>query len=116
MGLQAVGNALQLLLVFEINVRPQDDLRSLAIEIPAALGATYIPQLNRLKPVVDLRREQVSVLIANISRRSFELDEHPPVALETLGRLQAFFFRLVCFLFAGAERATANDTQVLSSN
>ena len=47
MGLQSVSNALQLLLIFQVDVRPQDVLRSLAIELPVALGAMYVLEVER---------------------------------------------------------------------
>ena len=62
MGLQAVCDALQFLLIFEINVRPQNVLRSLAVEIPFALGAMDVLQLNGPESVLDFGREQISVL------------------------------------------------------
>src|SRR5271165_484888 len=88
MGLQAVSDSLQLLLIFQINVRPQNILCSLTIEVPVALGAIHVLELNGLESVFDLGCEQVSVLIADIGRRSFEMDVHPTVALETISRFQ----------------------------
>src|SRR5208337_4790680 len=108
-SLQAVCDALQLLLIFDLNMRPQNVLRSLAVEIPFALGAMYVLELNGPESVLDFGREQISVLIANIGGRSLEMDIQPTVALETIGRLQTRLVGLVRILLSEAESRAAQQ-------
>ncbi len=58
MCLHAIGNALQFLLIFGIDMRPQHLSRSRAEEFPIALCLMHVEQLDRLKRISNFRREK----------------------------------------------------------
>lgn len=47
-----------------------------------------ISQLNRLKGVSNLRREQVAVLKTDLPRRTFQVSVNPSASFETIGAAQ----------------------------
>ena len=65
-GFHAVGDALQFLLVFRIDVRPEHLAGSFAVELPVTLGLVRVIQLDGLEGVGDFGSEQVAVLVADV--------------------------------------------------
>ncbi len=88
MRLHSVGNALQFLLIFGVNVRPKHLPRGGAEEFPIALRLVRVEQLDRLKRVGNFGREQISVLKANVRGRALQVHISPATLLETVGLLQ----------------------------
>ena len=74
MRLHSIGNALQLLLILGIDVRPKHLARGRAEELPIVLRLVGIEELDRLERVGDFRGQQVSVLKADLGRRAFEMN------------------------------------------
>ena len=107
MSVQAINNALQFLLILRIDVLPQHVLCGVAIEIPIAFGGMRIHRANGVKSIFDLGRQQVTVLISDLGRRAFEMNVHPMIAFETIGRLQARFVRFRWVLLCEPESGEA---------
>ena len=91
-GLQPLSNAAKLLLIFSVDLRPEDLMRGFAEEVPALLGAVRVLKLDRVKGVSDFRRQQVAVLIAHIRWSALEMDVHPTTLLEAIGICQSGIF------------------------
>jgi hypothetical protein len=87
-GFQAVSDALQLLLIFGVNLRPENGLRHVAIEIPLALGAVRVAELDGIEAVLNFGRQKIAMLIPDVCGRALEVDVNPLAALEAVGRLQ----------------------------
>ena len=56
MSFDAVGNALQFLLILGVDVRPEHLLRRRAEELPVTLALMSVEQLDRLEGVGDFGR------------------------------------------------------------
>ena len=83
LGARSIRNALQLLAILVFNARPHHLLRRRAEELPVLLVVVGQLQLEHLERVVNLRRQQVSVLVAHLPRSSLQVNVGPTV----LGRL-----------------------------
>ena len=83
-----VGDALQFLLVFGVDVRPEHLAGGGAEELPVALGLVRVEELDGFERVGDFRREKVAVLKADVGGRAFEMNVGPSALLEAIGLLQ----------------------------
>jgi hypothetical protein len=102
---------LQFLLVFLVDMRPQDVLRRGTIEVPIALGAVDVLELHDSEAVLDFRRQQISVLVANVGRRAFQMHIDPAATLEAISALQTGLVTFGCVLFGnGRPGETAKQT------
>ena len=81
---EALDDPLEFLLVFGVDPRPEHLAGGLAEELPIALRVVRVDQLDRLKRVGDLGREQIAVLEPDASGRSFEVDVNPPAAFKAV--------------------------------
>ncbi len=81
----AVGDALELLLVFRVGFRPEHRTRGFAVEGPVAFGAMRVVEADGVQSIFDLFRKQGSVLKADIVGRAFEVNVDPAVAFEAIG-------------------------------
>ena len=67
-------------------LRPQDLARRLAEELPVLASRRGSFRGDDLEGVLDLRRQQVAVLVADIGGRALQVHEDPAVALAAAGR------------------------------
>jgi hypothetical protein len=81
MGIDAIGDALQLLPVLPLNVWPHHVLRGIAKELPVFLAFVCLFEDGDLQSVSNLRRQQVAILKADLVRRAFQMHEGPAVIL-----------------------------------
>ena len=82
--LRALGDAVQFVLVFGIDVRPQHIVRGFAEEIPIALGIVRVFELHGRERILDLGREQIAVLVADVIRRAGEMHVGPAAAFKSV--------------------------------
>ena len=68
MCLHAIGDALKLLLIFQVDMRPEDLARRLAKEFPIALGLVGIKEPDRFQGIGDLGSQQEPMLKADFRR------------------------------------------------
>ena len=108
-GVQAIHDALQFLLILRVNMLPQNVLCGGAIEIPIALGVVRGHRANGVNTTCNLGRQQVTVLISDVGGRAFEVNVHPMIALEAIGRFQARFVRLSWILLCERESSRAEQ-------
>ena len=85
LGLRALGDGRQLLLVFGVDVRPEHVLRGVAEELPVAPGRMSAFEFEDLECVGDLCGEQISVLEADLLRSSLQMHKGPARAMEGIG-------------------------------
>src|SRR5580704_17903763 len=70
-------------------MRPQHGLRRIAIKSPIALCTVLVFQLVDLVCVLNLRSQQIAVLIPNLRRSSLQMDIGPAILLEFISAFQA---------------------------
>ena len=87
--LDAIGDALQLPLIFDVDVGPKHLPRRGAKELPIPLRRMRVKQFDRLKRVGDLGREKITVLVADIRWAAFDVYVRPPALLEAISLLQS---------------------------
>src|SRR6202021_4028857 len=81
---QPFPDSLQLRLIFRINLRPKHLARRAPEKIPVAIAVMRHLQASRRKPVRNLRRQQKSMLVSNIVRRSLQVHVNPSSALKPI--------------------------------
>ena len=85
-GLHALGDGLDLTLIFAVNVRPEHLAASLPEELPVAPGVVGVFELGHLNHVRDLAGKQPAVLIADLFGRPFEMNEGPAAMIDAIAR------------------------------
>ena len=80
----AFGNAFEFLLILGFDVGPQHFAARLAVELPIALGGVEAFELADSNQVGNFRGEQTAVLIADLRRRSLEMNVGPAPALKAI--------------------------------
>ena len=88
MRLHAIGNALQLLLILGVNVRPKHLARRLAKKFPVALRLVRIEKLDGFERIGNLGSQQKPMLVADFRRRPFQVNVSPSALLEAVSLLQ----------------------------
>src|SRR5579864_5823556 len=89
LSLQALNNTLQFLPVLAVNMRPKHLVCSFAKELPITLRAVCILEPKSLKSILNFRGEKISMLEANVERRTLQMNVDPTVLLETISLLQS---------------------------
>jgi len=87
--LQAFGNALQLLLILRVRLRPQHLTRGGAEKFPIPVGPVGVVQSDRGKSVGYLRSQEVTVLEADLPGAAFEMNVNPATLVKAVGAAQA---------------------------
>ena len=87
MGLQSFGDALQFLLIFTVDPGPKHFPRRLAEKAPIAVGIVRVAQFDGLKGIEDFRGQQIPVLITDLARGAFQVEEDPAAPVESVGAL-----------------------------
>src|SRR5262249_8963716 len=90
---RARDDAVNLLLILLVHLRPEHLLGGAAVEIPIAFGLTLQQRFHHTQQILDLFREQRAVLIADLIGRAFEVDVDPSITLESPGAFQLFIRR-----------------------
>jgi hypothetical protein len=85
---QPRNDAIDFIAVFTVDAGLHNLARSLPIELPIPLGGVFIERPGNPQEVLNLRREQITMLVAYLGRRSLEMDIYPTVALETIAARQ----------------------------
>ena len=86
---QSQHDAVDLALVFRVDLWPENFLRGLAVKIPIAFGLMQQKRFRDAQEIARLFRQQVTVLITNLLRRAFKVNVNPSVAVEAITSLQA---------------------------
>ena len=87
-GLRATSDALELLLVFGIDVRPEHSAARLSKKLPIALGVVGVFEFDDGERIGNFIGQELSVLIADLCWRSFEMDIGPATPLEAVTGLR----------------------------
>ena len=86
--LEPSGDALQLFLVFGIDMRPEHRLASLAKEAPRALVLMRRGHAVDVDVVFNLAGKKIAVLEADLLGRSFQVDIGPAALIELVATLE----------------------------
>ena len=84
------GDGGKLLLVFGVNVRPQNVLSHTAEKFPIALGAIGAVQAHGGHRVYDFPGQQEAVLEADLFRGTFQMDVDPAAVFKVIAAFQAW--------------------------
>src|SRR5207302_1440230 len=93
---QSQHDAVDLALVFGVDFRPENFLRSLAVKVPIAPGFVQQERFSDAQEIARFFRQQITVLVANLLRRAFEMNVNPAVAVEAIASLQASVWLTLC--------------------
>src|SRR5262249_58234877 len=86
-GSKSRDNAVNLLLVFTVDLRPEYVPRGLPIEFPVPLRHVLIEGPGDSKQIFDFRRQQIPVLVSYRGWRAFQVNVYPSVVLESITAL-----------------------------
>jgi hypothetical protein len=99
------------LLIFKIDVRPEHLTCRFPVKLPIPFCVVQNIELNGLKRVLNLRGEQVSMLVPNLGRGTLEMNVRPAALLESVGVLEAGIGRSPCLGGTPMDERTDEDRE-----
>jgi hypothetical protein len=83
-GLNAPGNAFELLLVLGVDVRPEHCAAGLAEELPVPVGSVSVFELDDADRVGDFGGQQAAMLEADLRGSAFQMHKGPAASLKAV--------------------------------
>ena len=87
--LDSIRDALQLLLILAIDMRPEHLTSGSPEEFPILPRLVHVEQFDGFKRILDLRRQEITMLIADVGRRALEMNVRPASLLKSISLLQS---------------------------